>query len=454
MWKKRLIAALLLIIGVSIGLFVYKSEITGKRPFVLGLDLSGGTHLTYRADLSQVPKDEVTDRMAALRDVIERRINLFGVSEPVIQTEHSSITGEERLTVDLPGVTDIGEATAMIGQTPLLEFRVENDGTYTPTLKLDPSEIGADGTFNLDATSAAQAQFMPTELTGRYLKRATLQFDQTTMEPIISLQFDETGAVLFEQMTEANIGKVVAIFLDGTPISTPNVNEKISGGQAVITGGFTPDEAKQLVGRLNSGALPVPIELISTQTIGPSLGADAVNAGVTAGIAGFAVIALFLILYYRFPGFIAVVALSIYVAIILALFKLMPVTLSAAGIAGFVISIGLAVDANVLIFERMKEELKRGHSLYDAMHEGFERAWPSIRDSNISTIISMVILFWFGTAVIKGFALTFGLGVLVSMLSAVTLSRRFLYGVSGGKGKFIDFIYGSGRYTGGVRTTK
>jgi len=454
MWKKRLIAITLLIIGVLIALFVYKSEMSGKKPFVLGLDLSGGTHLIYRADLSQVPKAEVADRMVALRDVIERRINIFGVSEPVIQTEHSSITGEERLVVDLPGVTDIGEATAMIGQTPLLEFRVENDGSYAPQITIDPTEINADGTLNLDALSAAEAQFMPTELTGRYLKRATLEFDQTTMAPIISLQFDETGALLFEQMTEANIGKVVAIFLDGTPISTPNVNEKISGGQAVITGGFIPDEAKQLVGRLNSGALPVPIELISTQTIGPSLGADAVDAGVKAGIAGFAVIALFLILYYRFPGFIAVIALSIYVAIMLALFKLMPVTLSAAGIAGFIISIGLAVDANVLIFERMKEEMKRGHSLYDAMHEGFERAWPSIRDSNISTIISMVILFWFGTAVIKGFALTFGLGVLVSMLSAVTLSRRFLYAVSGSHNKFTQFLYGSGRYTGGVRTTK
>lgn len=453
MWKKRIIAIVLLAVGVLIGFFVYRTQITGSKPFVLGLDLSGGTHLIYRADISAVPKGEVNDRMVALRDVIERRINIFGVSEPVIQTEHSSLTNEERLVVDLPGVTDIAEATKMIGQTPLLEFRVENDGTYVPELKIDPADVDADGNLTLNAGDALSAQYMPTDLTGRYLKRATLEFNQTTNEPIIGLQFDETGSKLFEDMTGANIGKSIAIFLDGSAISMPVVNEKITGGQAVINGSFSPDEAKLLVGRLNSGALPVPIELISTQTIGASLGADAVDAGVKAGMIGFIIIALFLILYYRFPGLVAVIALSVYVAIILALFKVMPVTLSAAAIAGFIISLGLAVDANILIFERMKEEMKKGHTVADAMREGFQRAWPSIRDSNISTIISMAILFMFGSALIKGFALTFGLGVLVSMLSAVTLSRRFLYSVSGNNGKFARIFYGSGAYNGSSSPT-
>ncbi len=453
MWKKRILAIVLLAVGVLIGFFVYKTQISGSKPFVLGLDLSGGTHLIYRADISAVPKGEVNDRMTALRDVIERRINIFGVSEPVIQTEHSGLTDEERLVVDLPGVTDIAEATKMIGQTPLLEFRVENDGSYIPELEIDPTELDADGNITLNAGDALAAQYMPTELTGRYLKRATLEFNQTTNEPIIGLQFDETGSKLFEDITGANVGKSVAIFLDGSPISMPVVNEKITGGQAVINGSFAPDEAKILVGRLNSGALPVPIELISTQTIGASLGADAVDAGVKAGMIGFAIIALFLILYYRFPGFISVIALSIYVAMMLALFKLIPVTLSAAAIAGFIISLGLAVDANILIFERMKEEMKKGHTIADAMREGFERAWPSIRDSNISTIISMAILFMFGSSLIKGFALTFGLGVLVSMLSAVTLSRRFLYSVSGSNGKFSRIFYGSGGYSGSSSAT-
>ena len=249
---------------------------------------------------------------------------------------------------------------------------------------------------------------------------------------------------LFEEITSANVGKTVAIYLDGAVISAPNVNEKISGGTAVISGNFTPDEAKILVGRLNSGALPVPIELISTQTIGASLGANAVAGGVKAGMIGFIAVAIFLIIFYRLPGLVSVIALSIYTAIMLALFKLIPVTLSAPAIAGFIISIGLAVDANVLIFERMKEEMRSGRTIPDAMHEGFERAWPSIRDSNISTIITMAILFWFGTSLIKGFALTFGLGVLVSMFSAITLSRRFLYGVAGGESKVARFLYSSG----------
>jgi protein-export membrane protein SecD len=238
---------------------------------------------------------------------------------------------------------------------------------------------------------------------------------------------------------------MVAIYLDGAPISTPVVREEIPNGQAVISGSFTPTEARQLVGRLNSGALPVPISLLSTQTIGATLGDSALHAGVKAAVIGFMLVALFLILWYRLPGLIATVSLCIFIVIILALFKLLPVTLTAAGIAGFIISIGIAVDANVLIFERVKEELRAGRTVSDAISFGFSRAWMSIRDSNISNMITALILFWFGTSLIKGFALTLGMGVLVSLFSAITVTRIFL-GVLGfmGESKVARFLFSSG----------
>ena len=259
------------------------------------------------------------------------------------------------------------------------------------------------------------------------------------------MSFDKDGALLFEKITKDNVGKIVAIYLDGAPISTPVVREAISGGEAQISGDFTADEAKQLVGRLNSGALPVPIELISTQTIGPSLGSQAVHAGVKAALIGLLVLGILFILWYRLPGLVAVLSLGIYVVVMLALFKLIPVTLTAAGIAGFIISLGMAVDANVLIFERLKEELNDGHTVVDAVLNGFKRAWDSIRDANISSIISAVILFWFGTSLIKGFALTFGIGVLVSMISAIFVSRVFLLALSSSKSSgFIKTLFKSG----------
>lgn len=450
MWKKIVLALIILGFGTGIALFVFKSEpklnknfdttksFLKNHPFRLGLDLSGGSHLIYKADVSGVPSGQVTDSMDALRDIIERRVNLFGVSEPVVQVQHSSLVSgaDEQLIVDLPGVTDVKKAVEMIGQTPLLEFKIE-----APKDVPQEATVGKDGTVNLDLNS----QFVATELTGRYLKNATLEFDQNTREPKVSLQFDETGTKLFAQITKENVGKMVAIYLDGAPISTPVVREEIPNGQAVISGSFTPTEAKQLVGRLNSGALPVPITLLSTQTIGAILGDTAVNAGVKATVIGFLFVALFLILLYRLPGLIATLSLSIFIVIILALFKLLPVTLTAAGIAGFIISMGIAVDANVLIFERMKEELRSGKSIKDSISAGFSRAWLSIRDSNISNLITAIILFWFGTSLIKGFALTLGMGVIVSMFSAITITRIFL-GVFGfvGEGKVARFLFGSG----------
>ncbi len=420
MLKKRIIAFVLLIIAIGIGYFVYWSQVTGNRPFKLGLDLSGGSYLVYRADVSKVPSADVADAMNSLRDIIERRVNLFGVSEPHVTTEIANLSGvrEQRLVVELPGITDVKQAIAMIGQTPLLEFKTVNESGDV---------------------------FTATELTGRYLSRANLLFDPKTNVPTIGLQFNEEGAKLFETITGENIGKPLAIFLDGAVISAPNVNQKISGGQAVITGTFTPVEAKTLVGRLNSGALPVPVELISTDTIGPTLGADAMHAGIMAGLIGLIAIAVLLVIWYRVPGMIATVSLSAYAVIMLALFKLIPVTLTSAGIAGFIISLGMAVDANILIFERMKEELHSGKSLADAIKNGFDRAWTSIRDGNISSIISAIVLYNFGTTLIKGFAVTFGLGVIVSMVTAITLSRAFLYAVSGSEsGRIKKFLFSSG----------
>jgi protein-export membrane protein SecD len=367
--------------------------------------------------VSKLSSSQIDDSMNALRDIIERRVNLFGVGEPIVQVQTGSFGsgGDHRLSVELPGVTDISKAIEMIGQTPFLEFRQQSD---------EPQQIvvGPDGTATVDPNG----NFVATPLNGKYLKSSQLSFNPTTGEPIVNLNFNDEGAKLFEEITRANIGKTLAIYLDGAPISAPVVREAISGGQAQISGSFTPTEGRELVGRLNSGALPVPISLISTETIGATLGEQAVNSGVKAALIGFIVIAIFLLVWYRLPGLVATFALAIYVAITLALYKLIPVTLSTAGIAGFIISIGMAVDANILIFERFKEERKLGHGVRDALNAGFSRAWLSIRDANTASIITAIILFWFGSSLIKGFALTFGLGVIISLVSAIGITRLFL----------------------------
>lgn len=423
MLKRRIIALSIILVAAALGFLIFRSvkgnhtDIVARHPFHLGLDLSGGSSLLYKADVSQLPPAEVSDSMDALRDVIERRINAFGVGEPVIQVQTGSVNGvkENRLSIELPGVTNIDDAIKTIGQTPFLEFRLQST-------QATASKVDSKGQIQIDATPT----FVPTGLDGKYLKHAQLIFAQNTGTPEVSIQFNDEGAKLFEKITSENVGKVIAIYLDGSVISAPVVREAISGGQAQISGNFTPEEAKQLVGRLNSGALPVPISLISTQTIGATLGAEAINAGVKAALLGFILISLFLIVWYRLPGVVAVIALGIYVVITLLLYKFIPVTLSAAGIAGFIISIGMAVDANILIFERYREERARGKNTTDAIGAGFERAWLSIRDANTASIIIAIILFWFGSSLIKGFALTFGLGVVVSLLSAILITKLFL----------------------------
>jgi preprotein translocase subunit SecD len=430
MVKIRFFAIFLLIMGALLGYFIVApyfntGSVFGRHPFRLGLDLRGGVHLVYRADVASLESSsssEISEAMAGLRDVIERRVNFFGVTEPLIQVEQTGsalnpLSREQRLIVELPGVVNLNEAIEMIGATPYLEFKTERPQAEQDVI--------------LEAQKKNQRTdedpyFIPTQLTGRYLKKATLDFDQTTYAPSILLEFNKEGEELFAKITKENVGKRVAIYLDGAPISVPVVREEITSGRAQITGDFKPQEAKELVRNLNSGALPIPITLISQQSIGASLGEAALEKDLWAGLVGILAVVLFLIFWYRLPGLIAVFALCLYVILSLFLFKLIPVTLTAAGIAGFILSIGMAVDANILIFERMKEEVRSGKTFQTAMEEGFKRAWLSIRDSNISSLITCVILYWLGTSMVKGFALTLGIGILVSMFSAVFVSRTFL----------------------------
>lgn len=603
-------------------------------PFRLGLDLQGGTHLVYVADVSDIPAREHVEATSGVRDVIERRVNAFGVSEPLVQTNKSG--DEWRVIVDLAGISDISEAIRLIGETPTLEFKEAGDGEpvreltdeeredmeayngeadakadevlrkttapdadfaalareysddeatidsggdlgfigstheYAPFAqmfddgKYEPGEVaekivdsqyghhifkyeesregepevkashilicytgaerceaartegealaladelrekatadnfaelaeensddlgsGANGgdlgwfgpgqmvapfesaAFALETgafsdivetefgyhiiykederatqehrishifiKTKSEADYLPasdpwknTKLSGTHLKRSTLQFHAQTNEPQVGLDFNDEGKDLFADITSRNIGKPVAIFLDGQPVSIPTVNEEIRDGKAVITGNFTMQEAKLLVRRLNAGALRVPIRLESQQSVGASLGQESLARSLKAGLLGFLVVVLFMLMYYRLPGLIAIIALSLYASVNLTLYKVIPVTLTLSGIAGFILSVGMAVDANILIFERLKEELLRGRTLGSAIDEGFRRAWLSIRDSNFTTLISCAILFYTSSSLIKGFALTLGIGVLVSMFSAITVSRTLL----------------------------
>ncbi len=616
--------------------------------FRLGLDLRGGTHLVYQADLAKTAAKDQTSALEGARDVIERRVNMFGVAEPVVQTV--KVGNDYRIIVELAGVSDISQAIKMIGDTPLLEFKTANPakdqqvimsltpeqqkeidtfnadrrakaesvlkqakegaqfgelaksfsddeltkekggevgwlspdsqgnalydmaakgktGELLPDILTGPdglsivkvlgardngeikanhllicykgaqscsketskddarkqledlkkqltkenfvefakkysTEPGAperggdlgwfgrgvmvkpfeDGAFPLakgaisdsietafgyhliykqdertvkqynvarvllKTKSAADFQKKPdewlaTELTGKQLKRAYVDFDPQTQAPEVGLEFDDEGKKLFGDLTAANVGKEIAIFLDAQPISIPRVNQPIKEGKAVITGNFALQEAKLLAQRLNTGALPIPVTLISQQTIGASLGNESLQKSLQAGLIGFALVALFMILFYRIPGLIAVIALCMYAMLTLALFKIWPVTLSLAGIAGFILSVGMAVDANILIFERMKEELHWGKNLDGSIRDGFRRAWTSIRDSNMSSLITCFILFWFSASLIKGFALTLALGIALSMFTAIVITRMLLRLVSGWKLRNHEWLF-------------
>jgi len=406
---------LIILLAILAGVFNYQpvwSQLRSKihlpagfnRDWRLGLDLVGGSLLTYEIDMSQIGAADRDSVTKGLRDVIEKRVNLWGVSEPQIYT--AEVGEKRRLIVELAGIKDIKEAIKMIGETPLLDFREAQEHPKTENKE-------------------ASYEFIPTILTGRYIKNAQVSFDDLG-RPVVDIAFNDEGAKIFEELTGRNIGRPLAIFLDNEPIEIPVVKDKISGGKAQISGNFTPESARQLVERFNAGALPAPINLVSQQTVGASLGLNSLEKALFAGLVGFLLVVIFMLVYYRTLGLIASLALAIYAALTLAIFKLVPVTLTLAGIAGFILSLGMAVDANVLIFSRIKEEIKKGLPKAAAAEEGFRRAWLSIRDSNITTIIIALILFYLATSFVKGFALTLLIGVLMSMFSAITITRTFL----------------------------
>ncbi len=506
----------------------------------MGLDLQGGVNLVYEADMSSIEKGKETEALRGVQDVIERRVNAYGVAEPNIQP--SKIGESYRLNVELAGITDVEEAKKLIKETPFLEFKkekelraeltqeeqqmidtekerivglnLESEDKAKETLKKalagedftslaeenpeDPTlgkreELGfvqkgvmdsefenvifredfVDGTVFGDVVKTqfgfhiikklssrgegddkevevshilysaqdadeyaeyikaqilAQPEFEPTGLSGKELKQSQVSFDQQLGQPIVILQFNDSGKQLFKEITEQNKGKRIAIFLDDEVISAPVVNDVIRDGEAIISGSFKLQEAKDLSRRLNAGALPVPVTLISQQSIGASLGKVSLEESLKAGLWGFGLVGIFMIGYYRLAGLVAVIALIIYTAIIVSIYKISSlspygVTLTLSGIAGFILSVGMAVDANILIFERMKEEIKKGRDLRAALDEGFKRAWTSIRDGNVSTILTSVILIMFGSGFIKGFAITLIIGVLVSMFTAIVVTR-------------------------------
>jgi len=516
--------------GVDLAKKQFNIEIPKLRDtgFHFGLDLLGGTHLVYEADTQGITYKEQGDAIEGVRDVIERRVNVLGVSEPLVQTNYSG--DKWRVIVELAGVKEVGDAIKQIGETPILQFKEQSE---TPTRELTSEEqqqiIDAntdaktradealkrvlkeedfgDLAFQLSEDTGSQEKkgeldwfsegamipefeqavknlkdnqirltlletdygyhiikrlgereivendqtikqynaqhilirtktardfltandfWLDTKLSGKQLQRASVQFDPNTNIPEIGLEFNSEGKDLFKQITERNVGAPVGIFLDGQLITAPRVNDVIYDGNARITGTYTFEEAKLLARRLNAGALPVPIKLVSQQTVGASLGKISVDKSLYAGMIGFIFVIIFMILYYRLAGLMSVLALGFYGILLIALFKFVPVTISLAGIAGFILSIGMAVDANVLIFERLKEELADGKDLSYASDEAFRRAWPSIRDGNLSTLITTLILFWFSTSLIKGFALTLSLGILVSIFTAMVILKIFL----------------------------
>ena len=528
-WTTFCLIVILVILAILVDLPRLPSWVPGYQWFSnlkvhLGLDLQGGTQLTYQTDTSQIPPDQRLAAIEGARDVIERRVNVFGVAEPVIQT--SKVGQEWRVIVELPGIKDVKAAIKMIGETPLLEFKEqgqvkvltdqekkeikeynlkaenrikeilkevlrpgadfnelakkysEDEGSAlqggdlgwfgrgvmitefedtvfdqlkkgeitkepvktifgyhlikkTDERKNDKGETEVRASHILIKTKSeieltGEGTWQYTGLTGKQLKSAIVSFDPQTNTPEVALEFNAEGAKLFGEITTRNVGKPVAIFLDGYPISIPSVKEPITSGKAVITGKFDLKEAKELAQRLSAGALPVPIKLISQQNIGPSLGRISVEKSFLAGLIGLLVVAIFMIAFYGWRGILASLALGAYSLIVLALFKLIPVTLTLPGIAGFIISIGMAVDANVLIFERMNDEMRLGKKGMTVIDDGFRHAWSAIRDSNFTTLIICFILYQFGTGMVRGFGLTLAIGILVSMFSAITATKTLI----------------------------
>ena len=372
------------------------------KPIPLGLDLVGGSRIVLEAQTTENIPKITQDMMDGLKSALENRVNALGVSETSVQQ-----MGERRLLIEIPNISDPKLAREFLGETAELEFKkpiLDDDGNVKGW---EPSGLSGD-----DLSKAA----VGTDAAGRWL---------------ITLEFNGKGANKFAKLTRQFKGYPIAIYFNGDSISEPVVQQEITGGNAQITGEFSHDEAKKIVDLLNAGALPVPAKIMEENTVGPTLGADSLHKSMVAGIIGLVAVILFMIFWYRLPGLIATIALIVYASIVFAIFKLVPVTLTLAGIAGFILSIGMAVDANVLIFERTKEELKAGRTLFTAINSGFDRAFTSIFDSNMSTVIICLILYFAGSNIVKGFALTLIIGVLVSMFSAITVTKNLMHLIFG-----------------------
>ncbi|MCL4386882.1 MAG: protein translocase subunit SecD [Patescibacteria group bacterium] len=395
---------LFLITALAVFIALPKTKVNLKRigidfekeyDIVRGLDLQGGTHLVYEADLSKIGGDQQNKAMQSLEENISRRVNTFGVAEPNI---YSSKVGESRrLVVELPGVQNVDQAMDLIGKTAQLEFK----------------EVGESG-------------FIDTSLDGSQLESAEVTYDQNTNKPQVSINFKSEGAKIFAELTKKNLNKPLAILLDGTPLTVPTVQSEITNGKAVITGEFTAEEAKKFEIQLNSGALPVPVKNIEQRTVGASLGRRAVLLSLAAGILGIIVVSIYMLIYYRFLGIFSTIGLGLYLAYMIAIFKVIPVTLTMGGVAGLLLSVGMSMETDVLIFERIREELRHGKSLGLAINLGFQKAWPSIRDSNAVSLIICLILYFFGSGLIRGFAVVLALGIGIGLLTTFLGTRTFI----------------------------
>lgn len=382
-------------------IFIISIFIIIFKPTKLGLDLVGGSRLVLEAQKTDTIPVITKDMMNALHYAIEHRVNALGVSETVVQQ-----SGDNRLIVEIPNVSDPKKAKEFLGETAQLEFK---------KMKTNPD---------------SSVSWIPTGLSGKDVKKSLLATNPTNGQWVVSLEFNDKGTKKFAKLTQELVGQPMAIFFNGELMSAPVIQEPIIGGNAQITGGdggFKHDDAKNMVDLLNAGALPVPAKIIQENSVGPTLGADSIKKSQVAAFIGISLVMLFMLIYYRIPGLVANIALIVYAAIVFAIFKLIPVTLTLAGIAGFILSVGMAVDANILIFERTKEELKSGKNLFSAINAGFDRAFTSIFDSNISTIITCIILYILGTSIVKGFALTLAIGVAVSMFTAITVTKNFMH---------------------------
>lgn len=388
-------------------------QIKRSLDFKQGLDLRGGVQVTLDADMKDIPNDQKVTALESVKSIISRRVDLYGVSESVVRT---SLGGDQyRLIVELPGVSDPQKALSLIGQTASLMFA-------TPVYK--------------DSTVSGQPElvdFQPTDLTGKDLDSATLSFESQDRQPSVSLRFKSEGADKFSKLTEAYLNKPLAIILDDSILTMPTVQSVISNGQAIISGSFTIEQAKLMATQLNAGALPVPVKILTQKNISATLGADSIKQSLIAGGVGLVTVAVYMILQYGLMGLISIIGLGIYALITATLYRLIPVTLSLPGIAGFVLSVGMAVDSNILIFERFKEEKRSGKPVGIALELAFGRAWDSIKDANAATIITGLILFnplnWSflnSSGTVRGFAFTLILGILTSLFTGVFVTRTLL----------------------------